>query len=178
VTTSVRELLLPTAEPTDPAPSASRREFCARACQAVSLVAVGAFVPACGGGGSPTAPSSIPSGNQALNVLSGSVTGRTVTVPVVDGGPLSAAGGTALVTASIQPGSFLVARMAQDAFTVLTAVCTHESCTVEQFNGQLFVCPCHNSKYTTSGAVANGPAARPLQSFPSTFANGVLSFTA
>jgi cytochrome b6-f complex iron-sulfur subunit len=74
--------------------------------------------------------------------------------------------------------SFLVFRASQSSFNVLTAVCTHEGCTVELFNGQLFVCPCHNSKYTTSGAVANGPAARALTTFPSTFAGDVLTFTA
>jgi cytochrome b6-f complex iron-sulfur subunit len=141
-------------------------------------MAVGALLPACGGGGNPTSPGNVSSGNTPLSVLSGTVSGRTVSVPVVAGGPLSAVGGTALVTASIQPGSFLVFRASQNAFNVLTAVCTHEACTVEQFNGELFVCPCHNSKYTTAGSVANGPATRALTSFASTFAGDTLTFTA
>jgi Rieske Fe-S protein len=112
-----------------------------------------------------------------LSLLSGTVSGRTVSVPVVAGGPLVSVGSAALVSAPVQPGVFLVSRASQSAFTVLTAVCTHEACTVDQFNGQLFVCPCHNSKYTTSGQVANGPAAQPLRSFPSTFAGETLTFT-
>ena len=155
----------------------SRRQFCAHACQAASLVAVGVFLPACGGGdGGPTSPSSATPGS-ALPVLSGSVSGRTVTVPVAAGGPLAAAGGTALVTASIQPASFVVFRASDTSFNVMTAICTHEGCTVEHFDGQLFVCPCHGSRYTTSGTVSNGPATRALQSFPSSFANGSLTFT-
>jgi Rieske Fe-S protein len=39
------------------------------------------------------------------------------------------------------------------------------------------VCPCHNSKYTTAGAVANGPATQALRSFPSTLNATTLTFT-
>jgi cytochrome b6-f complex iron-sulfur subunit len=46
------------------------------------------------------------------------------------------------------------------------------------FNGQLYVCPCHGSKYTTAGAVANGPANRALTTFPSTLSGDTLTFNA
>lgn len=175
--TTQRPFVLVTTPPADTDFAPSRRQFCAHACQAASLVALGAVLPGCGGE-SPTSPSPTPTGNSALPVVSGSVSGRTVTVPVGAGSALGAVGSAALVTAAIQPGSFLLARTSQSTFSVLTAVCTHEGCIVELFNGQLFVCPCHNSKYTTAGAVANGPAARPLQSFPSTLSGDVLTFTA
>ena len=154
----------------------SRRRFCAHACQAASLVAVGALFPACGGGddgGSPTSPTDPTS--QALTVIAGSTAGRTVSVPVSTG-PLASANGAALVTSPV--GSFLVYRSSQTSFNVLTAVCTHEGCTVDGFNGQLFVCPCHGSRYTTSGSVANGPANRALTTFPSTLTGDTLTFTA
>jgi cytochrome b6-f complex iron-sulfur subunit len=157
----------------------SRRQFCAHACQAASLVAVSALLPACGGsddGGNPTSPTT-PVDGQALAVLNGSVSGRVVSVPV--SGALASSGGAALVMTSLasQPNSFLVFRNSQTSFSVLTAVCTHEGCTVDHFNGQLFVCPCHNSKYTTSGSVANGPANRALTSFPPTLSGDTLTFT-
>jgi len=110
-------------------------------------------------------------------VLSGVVSGRTVTVPVVAAGPLASVGGAALVVVNIAPGEFLASRTAQTTFSVLTAICTHEMCTVNEFNGTLFVCPCHNSKYTISGTVANGPAAQPLRAYPSSFANDTLTFS-
>ena len=154
----------------------SRRQFCAHACQAASLFAVGALLPGCGGGGdsNPTSPTT-PSGNQPLAQLNGSVSGRTVTVTV--SGSLASPGGAALIRANILPGSFLAFRTSQTAVSVLTAICTHEGCTVDQFNGELFVCPCHNSKYTTGGTVANGPANRALQPYPASLAGDTLTFT-
>jgi cytochrome b6-f complex iron-sulfur subunit len=89
---------------------------------------------------------------------------------------LASVGTAALVNSSI--GSFLVARTGDAAFTVLTAMCTHEACTVSGFESSQYVCPCHGSKFTTSGAVVQGPANRALSSFASTFANGTLTFTA
>jgi Rieske Fe-S protein len=139
------------------------------------LVAFGALLPACGGGGddgNPTSPTS--PGTQALPVVGGSASGRTVSVSV--SGALSAPGSAALVTSSL--GSFLVFRNSSTSFNVLTAVCTHEGCTVDLFNGQLYVCPCHNSMYTTTGTVANGPANRALTSFPSTLSGDTLTFNA
>jgi cytochrome b6-f complex iron-sulfur subunit len=176
VTTPQRKMPLVIEMSSEQVPEPSRRQFCAHACQAASLVAVSALLPACGGGdddGNPTSPTA-PVEGSALAVLNGTVSGRTVSVTV--SGALASAGGAALVNSSL--GSFLVFRNSQTSFNVLTAVCTHEGCTVDHFNGQLYVCPCHNSKYTTSGAVANGPANRALTTFPSTLTGDTLTFTA
>jgi Rieske Fe-S protein len=147
----------------------TRREFCAYACQTASVIAVGAAT-ACGG--SPTSPST---SAPPLSTVSGSVTGRTISVTVDAASPLAAVGSAATVQTGL--GSFLIARLAQDAFSALTAICTHEACTITGFAAPQYVCPCHGSRYTTTGVVATGPATRALTSYTTQFANGVLTFT-
>jgi cytochrome b6-f complex iron-sulfur subunit len=150
-----------------------RREFCAHACQAMSLVAVGSVLQGCGGSGSPTSPSG--GGGSALPTIAGSVSSRTVSVAVDAGSPLASVGGTALVQSSL--GSFLVARISQEAFSALTAVCTHEGCTITNVAGTTFVCPCHGSQFNTSGSVVKSPATRPLTSYATAFAGTTLTIT-
>ncbi len=47
-------------------------------------------------------------------------------------------------------------------FTALSLACTHLGCTVEE-KGSEFDCPCHGSRYDSSGYVLKGPADRPLK---------------
>jgi len=156
--------------PVDDEPSApTRREFCVRTCQAVSLLTLGAVVPACGG--STTSPSSAP----PLPSVSGTLVSRTLTITVDAASPLTAVGGAATVTAST--GTYLIARTAQSAFTAVTAVCTHEGCAVTGFANSRYVCPCHGSEFSTSGAVVQGPAPSALRQFPTTFANNVVTIS-
>jgi cytochrome b6-f complex iron-sulfur subunit len=146
----------------------TRRTFCVHTCQAVSLGALVVLVDACGG--SPTSPSNnVPS----LTTVNGTVGSGGVTVNVDGGSPLSSVGGAALVQSSA--GSFLVAHTAQDTFTALTAICTHEGCTISGYESSTYTCPCHGSQFSTSGGVLRGPAGRSLQSFATTFANGTLT---
>ncbi|MEZ5292791.1 MAG: Rieske (2Fe-2S) protein [Vicinamibacterales bacterium] len=156
-----------------PSPSSTRREFFCHACQAASLVAVAGLVTeACGGG--PTSPSSVDA--PALSSVSGSVSGRVVSVAIGSGSPLASNGSAALTSTAL--GAFLIARVSDSAFNVLSASCTHEGCTVTGYSGSRFVCLCHGAQFTTSGAAAGGPASRALASYQSQFANGVLTFTA
>ena len=154
-------------------PKTSRREFCAHA---VSFVTIASLIEGCGGGnGSPTSPGGGGGSAPTLATVNGATSGNTVTVTIDGSSPLAAAGSAALVQSGA--GSFLVARTGQDTFSALTAVCTHEQCTVNGFSSGRFVCPCHGSQYTTSGQVQQGPANRPLRSFPTQFTNGVLTIT-
>jgi cytochrome b6-f complex iron-sulfur subunit len=148
----------------------TRREFCAHACRAASMLALGT-VAACGGS-SPTSPSS---SAPLLGSAAAMVAGRVVSVTVDAASALASVGAAALVQTSF--GTFLVARTAQNSFTALTATCTHEGCTITGFSSSQFVCPCHGSQFTTSGAVAAGPATRALQQYATQFTNGVLTFS-
>jgi cytochrome b6-f complex iron-sulfur subunit len=149
-------------------PLQTRREFCADACRAASMLALGT-VAACSG--SSTSPSSVPQ----LGFTPATVTGRVVSVPIDAASPLAAVGSAALLQTSV--GTYLVAHPAVDTFTALSGTCTHEGCTVSGFSSSQLICPCHGSQFTLSGAVARGPATRALQQYTTQFANGVLTFT-
>jgi cytochrome b6-f complex iron-sulfur subunit len=125
------------------------------------------MIPGCGG--SSTSPSSVP----ALPSVSGSLSNRTLTINVDAASPLATVGGAATITVST--GRYLIARTAQDACTTVTAVCTHEVCAITGFAASRYVCPCHGSEFTTSGAVVLGPAAAALRQFPTTFADNVVT---
>ena len=48
-------------------------------------------------------------------------------------------------------------------FKAFSAICTHMGCTVSRVADGTIDCPCHGSKFhIADGAVAHGPAARPL----------------
>jgi cytochrome b6-f complex iron-sulfur subunit len=49
----------------------------------------------------------------------------------------------------------------ESGFSVLSLVCTHLGCTLEQ-EADGFACPCHNSRFDTEGKVIHGPAAKSL----------------
>ncbi len=69
------------------------------------------------------------------------------------------------------PGEkLLVVRTAADGFAVLSAVCTHAGCTVRyDAPSDQVACPCHGSRYSLAGAVAQGPAARSLKRYLTTY---------
>jgi Rieske Fe-S protein len=154
----------------------SRRDFCT---QAISLVTIASLVEGCGGGdGSPTSPGGGGSTvGTALPIINATAGGGVVTINNVDGTALAGIPSAAFIQSSDQR-KFLVARTAQNSFSAVTAICTHEGCDVNRINGSTYVCPCHGSQYSSSGAVQSGPATRNLQSFATQFTNNVLTITA
>jgi Rieske Fe-S protein len=156
----------------------TRREFCTSACRlatAASLAgSLGAVLQACGGGSGAlgTLPSNVP----ALPTMTGTSAGGAVSVNVDASSPLSAVGSAALVQSA--NGLFLVAHTGPDTFTAVTATCTHQACTITGFTGSEYVCPCHGSRFSTSGSVQNGPATRSLRTFATRVAGSVLTISA
>ena len=134
------------------------------------------LIEGCGSKGNPGAPGGGGNSNTpALPTVAGTSAGGTVTVSNVSGTSLAGVGSAALVQAG--SSSFLVARTAENSFNAFTAICTHEQCIVTGFQSGVFVCPCHGSRYNTSGQVQMGPATQRLQQFATQFTNNVLTIT-
>jgi cytochrome b6-f complex iron-sulfur subunit len=153
--------------PHDRCEGRDRRDFCSTVSRALSLAAVGAAFSVCGG--NPAGPSS---SAPALPTINATAAGGAVRL-TIDSSPLAAVGGAALVQASA--ARYLVVRISQESFNAMTAVCTHEGCTVSGYEDQTFVCPCHGSRYNTNGGVVRGPAPAALRQFSTRLEGDVLT---
>lgn len=59
-----------------------------------------------------------------------------------------------------------VIRTGDSTATALSAVCTHQGCTVEVSAGSApIVCPCHGSTFSIDGVVIHGPARSALRKY-------------
>ena len=123
---------------------------------ATGATVAGTFTGCGGGGSSPSSPST------------------PTTPPPITGEirvPLMGVGETVTASANLVGGlqtPLAVTRVSQTEVVALSRICTHEGCTVNlpTSAGATLDCPCHGSRFRTTGQVVNGPAARALFQFP------------
>jgi len=86
--------------------------------------------------------------------------------------------GNGLVVAVHGGSPIVVIRKDAGSAVALSAVCTHEACTIE-FDPTTAgaTCPCHGSKYDAAGNVMNGPASHSLQLFPASVGSDGITVT-
>lgn len=71
--------------------------------------------------------------------------------------------------------NIVIIRQSETEFLVVTAICTHQGCTVDlpTSPGANLICPCHGAQYSSrpsdGGAVLGGPAPLPLKKYPYAF---------
>src|SRR4051812_5290510 len=148
-----------------------RRQFLRCTACAVAGIAALSLPASCGGDGPTSPPKSDTTGAAPGGQTGGtgggggggtaepkfSVTGKTV-VFFLDRIPELASVPSVFVADTL---SMLVIR-APDGYNAMTAICTHEGCTVTGFATDHIVCPCHGSQYSLTGQVIQGPAAASL----------------
>lgn len=106
------------------------------------------------------------------------IDGNTITLDLshMDLENLKSEGGWVL----IRDANTLVVNVDGETIRAFTSVCTHagHNCSTNWvFNGELFTCRCHNSKFNTSGGVVDGPATRNLQEFSTMLEDNILTIT-
>jgi cytochrome b6-f complex iron-sulfur subunit len=122
-----------------------RREVLVRAGLVTMGVAAASVLAACGGSDAPT--------RGALAQLSDIPVGGAISAQLADGQPI------------------ILVQPTKGEVVAMTAVCTHQQCTVAPKEGQLH-CPCHGSVYDLTGANVSGPAPSPLLQFDVHVSNG------
>ncbi|MFD5511744.1 Rieske (2Fe-2S) protein [Streptomyces sp. NPDC127051] len=142
----------------DPTPTARRTVLAAGA--AVALA--GGTLTACGGEdkspksepGSPSTPQAAATPSASPSSSSSTGTGKAL----LKSSAVPVGGGTIL-----KEEKLVVTQPTAGSFRCFTAVCTHQGCIVSKVEAGTIDCPCHGSKFQiTDGAVAHGPATRPL----------------
>lgn len=125
----------------------TRRDFLAR----VAVVAGAAIAAACGGGAS-----------DMTGIGSGPLPGGPLTIAIADYPGLATIGQPVELRNANGAGIGVAAvRTGDSTFLALGMSCTHQGTKID-IVGQAFVCPNHGARFASSGAVTNGPAARPL----------------
>ena len=158
-----------------------RRKFISRLLSYVTLLpGVQLLITACGGssgggGGSttaPTTPSDCSSAGTALTSIS-TDSNNQIRLCLNTYSNLNSVGGTYRLFVTTQSGAtrtISVSVLNASTVTAVSAVCTHQGCTIGGFSSgaQTYTCPCHSSVFNGDGTVNTGPAATSLTTYPTT----------
>lgn len=118
-----------------------------------------------------TNPSNPNSNNPPASSTGINISNSTVVIDLSQATTLKNAGGWILIT-----GAQMLVVNTGNGFSSLTSVCTHSGCDRQwSLSNNEFECTCHGSRFTTSGAVVQGPASRPLASFENSRSGDILT---
>jgi Rieske Fe-S protein len=153
----------------------SRREFFAKSAGAIVVVSssglISSIITSCT---SPTAPT----GNySSLSIIQKTVVNNEIAIDIPSS-PIVNKSTRALVKYN-NGGSILVEHNPDDTYRAISGICTHQSCVVSGFdtNNDVFVCPCHGSRFDLNGNVVQGPAGSKLHQYITRVENNSLIIT-
>lgn len=118
----------------------------------VGAIGAAATLAACGGSGSGATATSADPGAGGAAPAPG-VIAKSADVPV--GGAFAA---------QLDGAPVIITQPTAGTFVGLSAVCTHQGCTVAP-DGDHLACPCHGSTFDLEGAATQGPATEALVTF-------------
>ncbi|MEI8133817.1 MAG: Rieske (2Fe-2S) protein [bacterium] len=141
----------------------NRREFIERACLTGIGVAIGI---------SELTALSIPTLQAAprLNSFTGK---REIPIRLEDTPELKEIGSAYHLTLDEMEKDLLVVHMQDDTYLAIDIKCTHKGCEVKfEDKSNMFVCPCHDSRFDINGKPKSGPATTPLTRYKTSFKDG------
>lgn len=155
----------------DSAPK-TRREFIKDITVGIGYVSIGSytisFLNACSSDSNPV--SSNDNGSGAATI--------TIDINKSENSKLGAVGGSIAITGNdIDSSGMLILRTGQTSVSALSRKCTHQGCTVPNFQNGISTCPCHGSQYNTSGGVVRGPAPKALKKYTASIENNIIQIT-
>ncbi len=159
----------------------SRRKFVEKIFQGIAAIPIlsllATFIESCGNS-NPSAPASSsgptnPSSG-SFQTINTTVNNGKIILSIDSSSSLANVGGAAFV--NYQSGSILVDRSNSDSFNALSSTCTHQGCTITNFDtsAKQFICPCHGSQFNLNGQAVVGPARASLTSYQNSFSNNQL----
>ena len=136
----------------------------------MKTIAASGGAAACGtllaGCGSPTPA---PSGGDSSSVVT-----LDLTQPENQG--LAAVGrALALGANALDPKGMLLYRAGETSVLAFSRNCTHQGCTVGEFQNGVSSCPCHGSQFDTTGKMVKGPAQASIKQYPATVSGSTVT---
>lgn len=156
----------------------TRREFLFKSAGTLVVISssglVSTILSSCSGSG-PSGPDT----STTLSIIQGTVSNNEISVSLAASSPIAEKNTRALVEYSNASGAVLVEHNSDDTFRALSGVCTHQGCFVTYFDStkNIFICPCHGSRFDLNGSVVQGPAPSKLAEYTTRVENNSLIIT-
>jgi len=152
--------------------SSSRREFIKETVLGLGLVTLGSFSLFLTNGCSDFGPTESEDDTEENDIS------ILIDISLPENQAVSSVGGAIAIGANaLDRKGMLIYRESETSILVISRKCTHNGCVIGAFQNGVSTCPCHGSKYNTSGGVINGPASKPLKQYNASILGNIITIT-